>query len=222
MLRFKDRVEAGKKLAAALSKYKNKEGLLLRNKNAVVYSLPRGGVVLGAEIAQGLNLPHDLVITRKIGHPLSPEYAIGAVAENGHTVVNQNELAGVDRLWFEEEVARQRREARRRRESYLKGLYRPSVKGKTAILVDDGIATGYTMAAAIKEVKHLEPSQIMVAIPIAPVEVIKRIEKEVDQVVTLAAPVDFFGAIGYYYDDFTPVADEQVRALMRAKEAVTV
>src|SRR3989344_1657662 len=145
-MRFKDRADAGRKLAHALNKFKGRQG--------VVYALPRGGVVLGVEIAQALHMPLDLVIPRKIGHPISPEYAIGAVVENGEKVCNEMEVARIDPEWFRREVERERQEARRRRELYLGGREPAPVEGKTAIIVDDGIATGLTMEVAIRDVKR--------------------------------------------------------------------
>ncbi len=131
---FKDRVDAGRKLAEALAFYQRED--------VVIYALPRGGVVLGAEIARRFAAPLDLIIVRKVGHPTSPEYAIAAVAEDGHTVVNPLEVDSVDREWFEENVRIERREARRRRELYTRGHPSVSATGKVAIIVDDGLATG--------------------------------------------------------------------------------
>src|SRR5512144_2446213 len=128
-MRFKDRSEAGKQLALALEKY--------RDQRAVVSGRPRGGVVLAVEIARELRLPLDLIIPRKIGHPYNPEYAIGAVSEDGEPVYNDWEIARVDRRWLENQVDSERQEARRRREQYLQGREPLFVTGKTAILVDD-------------------------------------------------------------------------------------
>ncbi len=130
--------------------------------------MPRGGVVLGVEIARLLEMPLDLIISRKIGHPNNLEYAIGAVTENGTPVYNSREVARVDPEWLEARVRREREEAKRRRERYLGGREVLSVRGKTAILVDDGIATGLTMLAAIHEVKRRKPARIVVAVPVAP------------------------------------------------------
>ena len=145
-MRFKDRTDAGKKLAQALKKYQNQDG--------VVYALPRGGVVLGAIVARDLHMSLDLLIPRKIGHPLQPEYAICAVVENGEIVCNQQEVARVDPQWFRQEVEAERQEARRRRELYLGGRDPAPVAGKTAIIVDDGIATGLTMEVSISDARR--------------------------------------------------------------------
>ena len=140
---FKDRIDAGKQLAEKLIQYKDQ--------SPVVLALPRGGVVLGAEIAGSLDCALDLVIPRKIGHPANPEYAIAAVTESGALVVNEAEVGAVDPTWFEREKEAQIAEAKRRREVYLKGRKPIDLAGKTAILADDGIATGLTMQAAIRE-----------------------------------------------------------------------
>ncbi len=206
---FKDRIEAGRKLAEALGEYAGKD--------AVVYALPRGGVVVGVEVAKGIKAPLDLVITRKIGHPYSPEYAIAAVAENGDLAGNEDEIASVDRNWFDQEVKNQQIEAKRRRETYLGHVTPPPVKGKTAIVVDDGLATGLTMKVAIKELAHRQPKRIVVAVPVAPQETRDEISKLADRVICLHAPPGgSFGAIGQYYEDFSQVTDEEVIALMRS------
>lgn len=140
---FKNRVDGGRKLADLLKKFKGKD--------VVIYALPRGGVVTAYEIAKEIQAPLDLIITRKIGHPYQPEYAIGAVAENGHSVFNKEEVAEIDENYLTSEAEKQKEEAKRRREIYLAGRKPIPYKGKVAILVDDGIATGLTMKAAIKE-----------------------------------------------------------------------
>ncbi|MBI2011038.1 MAG: phosphoribosyl transferase [Candidatus Colwellbacteria bacterium] len=201
-MRFRDRTEAGQLLVQHLGHYEGKE--------VVIYALPRGGVVLGFEIAKALNAPLDLIITRKIGHPLNPEYAICAVAEDGDLICNEAERAAVDPAWFSKEVEKERAEARRRREIYLGKRKTPEVRGKIAILVDDGIATGLTLELAIKELKHKEPAKIIVAVPVAPRDAAREIEKEVDEFVALDIPALYLGAVGAYYDDFPQVTDEEV------------
>ncbi|MFO1432266.1 MAG: phosphoribosyltransferase family protein [Candidatus Competibacteraceae bacterium] len=206
-MRFKDRSEAGKQLAVALEKYCAQP--------AVVYGLPRGGVVLAVEIAQALHLPLDLIIPRKIGHPYNPEYAIGAVSEDGEPVYNEWEIARVDRHWLENQVDSERREARRRREQYLQGRKPLAVTGKTAILVDDGIATGLTMLAAIRDIKKRRPSRIVVAIPVAPEDTVERLLQQADEVVGLDITPHYLGAVGAYYDHFSQVSDAEVIRLMQ-------
>ena len=146
---FRNRADAGKRLAQALLSYRNQDG--------IVYPLPRGGIPLGVEIARSLNMPIDLVIPRKLGHPFNPEYAIGAVCENGGMVCNEWEVSQVDPLWFQEKVKSEREEAHRRRERYLDGRAPLPVQGKTAILVDDGIATGLTMPSPSKSRSECSP-----------------------------------------------------------------
>ena len=206
-MRFANRVEAGKLLAAALAQY--------RDADTVVLALPRGGVVLGAEVAKALGLPLDLVIARKIGHPGNPEYALGAVTEDGQVVADDRERARVDPEWFAGEVARERLEATRRHHDYLAGRAPVSLEGKTAILVDDGIATGLTMLAAIRQVQARKPRRIVVAIPVIPPETANRLASEVDDVVALEIPDFFLGAVGAYYADFSQVSDDEVLNLLR-------
>ena len=200
---FKDRVDAGKQLAKYFDRYSGK--------NAVVYALPRGGVVVGREIAKTIHAPLDLIITRKIGHPNQPEYAIGAVAENGQTVFNRAEVLRIEQKWLEEETEKQSLEAKRRRELYLGGRRPIPCKGKVAILVDDGIATGLTMKAAIKELQmRYQPKAIYVAVPVAPAEMVKELGKMGVKLIAALIPETFLGAIGAYYQDFSPVSDEDV------------
>ena len=206
-MRFKDRSEAGQQLALALEKY--------RDRPAVVYALPRGGVVLAVEIAKALHLPLDLIIPRKIGHPYNPEYAIGAVSEDGEPVYNDWEIARLDRHWLENQVNSERREARRRREQYLQGREPLPIAGKTAILVDDGIATGLTMLAAIRDIKKRQPSRVVVTIPVAPEDTVERLLQEADEVVGLDITAHYLGAVGAYYDHFPQVSDAEVIRLMQ-------
>ena len=204
-MRFENRVDAGKKLAAKLEKYKGED--------VIVLALPRGGVVLGYEIAKSLGAPLDLVITRKIGHPDNPEYAICAVAEDGHTLCNEVERSNINDEWFDKVVVEEQEEAKRRRKLYLKGK-RKNIKGKTVIIVDDGIATGLTLGLAIKEVKHDDPKKIIVAVPVAPREAVDEISREVDEFVSLYVPQIYLGAVGAYYDSFEQVSDEEVVRLL--------
>lgn len=210
-MRFRDRADAGKKLAQALKQY--------QHQNGVVYALPRGGVVLGAEVARALGMPLDLIIPRKIGHPLQPEYAIGAVVESGEIVSNQQEVARVDPEWFRQEVEAERREARRRRELYLGGREPGSVAGKTAIIVDDGIATGLTMEVSIREARRRQPAHLVVAVPVAPPDTVERMSREVDDFVVLDRSPYYLGAVGAYYDYFPQTTDEEVIALLRSVAA---
>uniref|UniRef100_A0A7C3Z0H1 Phosphoribosyl transferase n=1 Tax=Desulfobacca acetoxidans TaxID=60893 RepID=A0A7C3Z0H1_9BACT len=206
-LHFRDRIDAGQRLAALLAKY--------RNQKAVVYALPRGGVPVGKEIAAALNCPLDLIIVRKIGHPLNPEYALGAIAEDGFLVVNEAELAKVDRQWFEAEKHKQLQEARKRRDLYLQGQEPIAATGRIAILADDGIATGSTMLAAVKKIKQEKPTKVVVAVAVSPQDTAQRLAQEVDEFVAVFIPEIFWGAISNYYDDFSQVSDEEVVHILR-------
>ncbi len=206
-IRFRDRVDAGRRLAALLAKY--------QDQNAVVYALPRGGVPVAKVIAAALNCPLDLIIIRKIGHPGNPEYALGAVTEDGLLVVNEEDLARVDQVWFEAEMQRQIQEAKRRRGLYLQGKKPITAEGKIAILVDDGIATGSTMLAAVKQVKKQNPGKTVVAVAVSPKETAEIFAGEVDEFVAVTIPDIFWGAIGYYYDDFSQVSDAEVMDLLK-------
>jgi predicted phosphoribosyltransferase len=208
---FKDRADAGRKLADALHIYKDDA--------VVVYALPRGGVVLGAEIARSLNAPLDLIIVRKVGHPYSPEYGIAAVAEDGHTVMNRVEVDSVDKAWFDESVRAQQQEARRRRELYMRDRPPIPATDKTAILVDDGLATGLTMFAAVQEVQHANPRKIVVAVPVAPTQTVEELKQVADDVVALYVTPDF-GAIGAFYYRFDQVSDEEVIQLMKSQHTI--
>jgi predicted phosphoribosyltransferase len=204
---FRDRKDAGIRLANALEKYRGQE--------VVVFALPRGGVVLGAEIAMKLNVPLDLVLAKKIGHPYNPEYAIGAVAEGGEPICNQFEVASVDPVWFQKEVKRTRAELKRRRLEYLRDTEPHDVEGKIAVIVDDGIATGLTMMAAIKEMEKRKAKQIIVAIPVTPYVIAQRLMAMGVDLVSLQIERAYLGAVGAYYADFQQVTNGEVIALLK-------
>lgn len=207
-MRFRDRTDAGIRLANALAKYQGED--------LIIYALPRGGVPLGVEIAKRLNAPLDLLITKKIGHPRNPEYAIGAITEDGDPVCNQEEVEWVDRQWLEEETARMRLEIKRRREKYFGDIVQHPIEGKTVIIVDDGIATGYTMFASINEIKKRKPGKIVVAIPVTPEDIANKLRAIVDDLVSVQIDPFYLGAVGAYYDDFSQVEDEEVIALLKS------
>ena len=202
--RFADRRDAGVRLAKALARYDSED--------AVIYALPRGGVVLGDEVAKQLELPLALVIPRKIGHPENPEYAVCAVTEEGELVCNEEESSKLDPTWLKAAAKREQEEAKRRRAAY--SGTRISASGKLAIIIDDGIATGLTMRAAIRSLRHELPSEIIVAAPIAPHEVVEYLRGEADDVVVLDDSEPFLGAIGAYYRSFPQVTDEEVIRIM--------
>ncbi len=210
-MHFKDRQDAGRRLADALRSYKGQ-------KNLVVYAIPRGGVILGAIVAKFLDAGLDLLIPRKIGHPDNPEYAIAAVGESGDMVRDEQEFSYVDQKWFRHAVAEQRAEARRRRKLYLGNRKPVSASGQICIIVDDGLATGLTMKAAIKQVRCSQPQEIVVAVPVAPADTIKELTQVADEVVALYVPAGLFGAVGSYYQNFDQVSDEEVVAIMKGME----
>ena len=189
---FVDRVDAGKRLASALKNFSSKKGIVL--------SIPRGGVVVGYMIAKTLNLPLDIIIPRKIGAPDNPELAIGAVAEDGTAILDQNliKYLGVSREYVIEETERQKQEIKRRLKLYRQDASYADLKGLDVIVVDDGIATGSTMKAALASVKNRGASSITVAVPVGPPSTIEELEKMADRVVCLFTP-EFFQAIGEFY-----------------------
>ncbi len=208
---FTDRTEAGKLLAAALEEYRGKE--------AIILALPRGGVVIGYEIAIALGLPLDIIAVRKVGHPMSPEYAVGAVDDVGTLILNESETATLDQKWRTAEIGRQQAEAKRRAKVY-RGKRKPMpIKGKVAIIVDDGAATGLTMRLAIKAVRHLHPLLVVVALPVISDSAAADIRKEADELIVLVPPEEFADAVGAHYVEFPQVEDEEVIRLLRAGDS---
>lgn len=208
---FYDRKDAGKKLADLLAKkYKNKD--------IFVYSLPRGGVVIGAEVAKVLHAPLDIIITRKIGHPYNPEYALAVLSEDGNIVGNKEEINQIDQKWFKQEIKKEKQEIERRRKLYLKDREKISVKNKIAIIVDDGIATGLTIKAAIEDVTYITPKKIIIAVPVIPNETAVELKKYVDEIVALDIDSNYRGAVGAYYRNFPQLTDEEVINLLAEKQ----
>jgi putative phosphoribosyl transferase len=206
-MRFKDRVDAGAQLAQLLCKYKNKD--------VVVYGLPRGGVITAHTIAQYLNAPLDLIMVKKIGHPYSSEYALGAIAENGECIFNEADKGETDKQWLKDSIREAQRETKRRRQLYVGDRNRISAKNKTVILVDDGVATGLTMRVAIEAVKHQHPKQIIVAVPVCPKDFEYEVKKEGCELVALQSTDNFLGAVGAYYHYFPQVTDFEVIQIMK-------
>lgn len=205
IMQFEDRIHAGRLLAEELKKRYNSGDI-------IVYALPRGGVVTGKEIAKVLKAPLDLIITRKIGHPESPEYAIAAVSESGLLVANNKELIGISSEWIKKEIQKQKSEIVRRSKIYLGGRERFLPEGRTVILVDDGAATGLTLLAGIKELRRQKAKKIVVAVPVLPESTADLLRKKVDELVTIIIPPDedFLGAVGSYYKRFDQVEDDEV------------
>ena len=205
---FYDRVEAGQLLAEKLGGYANQPDVL-------VLGLPRGGVPVAAEIARALDAPLDVFVVRKLGLPGHEELAMGAIATGGVRVLNDDVIrsTGVGTDEIEEATAAQRLELDRREHLYREGRPAPVLRGRTVVLVDDGIATGATMRAAVAALRATEPGWIVVAAPVAPPDVCARLESEADELVCLAR-VEPFGAVGSWYVDFPQVTDEEVRQLL--------
>jgi putative phosphoribosyl transferase len=202
---FEDRIDAGKKLAEKLSSY--------RDDNPVLLAIPRGGAVVAAEAARALKAPLSLIIPRKIGAPYDPEYAIGAVAEDGSLILDKDAVAALDvsSEYIEQEKAVQIAEIRRRKKEY--GAKDIDVSGRTVILIDDGIATGSTILAAAKSIRHRKPKKIVVAVPVAPPEAVSALKGYVDDVVCLYSPHNF-GSVGRFYRDFPQTSDEEVKKII--------
>ncbi|MDH5533460.1 MAG: phosphoribosyltransferase family protein [Candidatus Pacebacteria bacterium] len=199
---FENRVDAAKQLAKQLKHY--------QETNSVVLGIPRGGVETAQVIAKELSLPMGLVVVRKIGHPYTKEYAIGAISESGAIVENKEETKGLNPDWLKAESQNQLNEAKRRRIAYWKNRPLLNLEKKTAILVDDGLATGLTMEVAIKELKKRNPAKIIVAVPVSPQDTAQRLKKEVDNFISLLTPQDYLGSVGAYYKKFSQIEDEEV------------
>ncbi|HEX3498715.1 MAG TPA: phosphoribosyltransferase family protein [Stellaceae bacterium] len=211
-----DRRDAGQQLAAKLLRFKDQRPVIL--------ALPRGGVPVGFEIAARLDAPLDVVLVRKIGHPRSRELAVGAIAEGEtlETFIDESAVAelGVPQRYLEAEIARQTREIAHRRLLYFKGRRPVDIRQRTALVVDDGIATGATMRAALRAVRRRAPARLVLAVPVAPASTLDALRPEVDEIVCLSAPDDF-GAVGFFYDDFQPVDDTVVIDLLERAAAAT-
>jgi putative phosphoribosyl transferase len=208
---FKDRTEAGQKLIRPLSHYKNAV-------NAVVIGLPRGGVVTAYEVAQGLNLPLDVICPRKIGAPFQSELAIGAITETGEGIFDQTliDRFSISEDYINKTIEQEKAVAKRRLEMYRKNRPKVPLKGKTVILVDDGLATGATMKAAIQSVKAEGAEKIVVAVPVSPSETLEEIRELADEAIALDTPL-FFQAVGQFYEDFSQTEDDEVVSLLQSQ-----
>lgn len=205
---FADRVDAGKRLVSAL------KGLV--DKDAVVLAIPRGGVVVGYEVAKALGLPLDVIIPRKIGAPSNPELAIGAMTEDGTVLVDNRlvERLGVSEAYIQQESEGQKLEIQRRLNLYRGDIPYPNLENRDVIIVDDGIATGSTMKAALASVRNRRAKTIIIAIPVGPPSTIKELGKTADHVVCLYTPEPFY-AIGQFYENFSQTQDEEVTKLLK-------
>lgn len=206
---FQDRREAGQALARELASLRGTPDM-------IILGIPRGGVVVGHEIAQALDAPLDVFITRKIGAPHNAELAIGAVASDGTLTIDQQLVRrlGVGQDYIDEESERQKQEISRRLAEYRGDRPPPELTGKTVILVDDGVATGATTLVTIKAIQAQEPTELILAVPVGPRDSIESLRKEVDRLVCLHAP-EIFWAVGAFYNVFDQTSDEEVKALLQ-------
>lgn len=200
---FRNRREAGERLAEKLNAYRGQDPLIL--------AVPRGGVEVAAPIFEQLGGELDLMITRKIGAPNQPELAIGAVTADGSALLNDVLVAkiGIDQDYINQAIAREKDEIGRRLRLYRGDRPLPKIENRLVILVDDGVATGYTLLMAIKSLQKLNPAELVLAVPVGPPETLKTLEREVDQLIYLQAP-DFFSAVGQFYQNFSQVSDVEV------------
>jgi putative phosphoribosyl transferase len=202
---FRNRSEAGRRLALALAGYKEQEPIIL--------ALPRGGVAVAAEVAAALDAALDLILVRKVGVPFQPELAMGAVADGGGWIIVRNddviEHVGIDEAEFKAVCDAELAEIERRRERYLGNRERAEIAGRTAIVIDDGIATGATTRAALRATRMRNPKRLVLAVPVAPSDSLTELRREADDIVCLEDD-SVFGAIGFYYRDFRQVSDEEV------------
>lgn len=204
---FQDRQDAGKKLALALEKYKKED--------TVILGIPRGGVVVAAEVADYLGAPLDVIIPRKIGAPHNPEVAIGAVTQDGTIITDEAmvHLLGISSEQVQHLAAGVLAEISRRVGTYRKGRPGLDLRGKTVIVADDGIATGFTVQAALESVRRMNPRELVLAVPVAPPDTVRDLKNKVDNLVCLEMP-ELFYAVGQFYTDFEETPDSEVISLL--------
>jgi len=209
--RFRDRREAGRVLADQLTSYENRPDVL-------VLALPRGGVPVGYEVAHALQAPLDVFLVRKLGVPGHEELAMGAVATSGVRVLNDDVVKplGISDHMIEAAAAQELEELNRRERLYRGGRPVPDMSGRTVILVDDGLATGATMRAAIQALRQQQPARVVVAVPTASPDICEALRSEADDVICVMTPEPFF-AVGHWYDDFTQTTDDEVRRLLMTR-----
>lgn len=204
---FKDRVEAGKRLAEALRGF--------RGKDVVVLGIPRGGVVVAREVAEALGSPLDVVVTRKIEAPGEPEFALGAVTQEGDVIMDRQaaESLGASKEYIDDQIRKKKEEVSDRMQRLRADVPYPSLQGKVVVIVDDGIATGSSVSAAVMSVKKRKPKEIVVAVPVAPRDAIETLTEDGTKVVCLETPGPFL-AIGEFYRDFGQVEDIEVKRIL--------
>jgi predicted phosphoribosyltransferase len=205
---FLDRYDAGRRLAGALSRYAEQPDLL-------ILALPRGGVPVAYEVARALHAPLDVFLVRKLGFPGHEELAMGAIATGGVRILDQQliQMYGVPADLIDRVTAAERAEMERRERLYRDGRPPPDVRGRTVILIDDGLATGSTMRAAVEALREEDARKIMVAVPVAPLETCEALREEVDDIVCAVTP-EPFRAVGIWYTDFSETTDDEVRELL--------
>lgn len=202
---FKDRIDAAEQLSENIR--------VTRPKDTIVLALPRGGVPMGLVLAKQHSLPFDVVLAKKLVHPSYSEVAIGAMAEEGTPILNPQ--ITVEQNWIDQEIERVQNENERRRKLYDEIAEKQDLTGKDVIIVDDGIATGMTMFAAIAAVKGKQVKQITVAVPIIPQETFQALKQQVDRVAFVEVPEYFLGAVGAYYQHFPQISDQEIQAMLK-------
>lgn len=209
---FRDRVDAGRQLGERLAAYAGQDVLVL--------GIPRGGVPVAAAVARRLDTDLDIVVARKLGAPISRELAIGAVTANGGRFLNEELIRelGVTPAYLERVTAEERAEARRREDRFRGVHHMGRVKDRTVIVVDDGLATGATMRAAVRSVRTMRPAKLIVAVPVGSQQACAALRQEADEVICLSEPEPFF-AVGLYYQRFAPTEDDEVQAILQASYA---
>ena len=206
---FKNRIDAATQLAAKLSKYKNTSTIIL--------AIPRGGVPIGYHIAKELKLPLEIVLSKKIGYPSNPEYAIGSVSLQG--VLINDTIIGIPKDYIEKESKKILHDLEVKFKRYMGNRAPMNLEGKNIIIVDDGIATGNTIKATILAVKKNKPKKIIVAVPVAPYNTANKLSEITDEFISLYIPKEFYG-VGQFYDDFSQVSDDEVIELLTKNKMV--
>lgn len=208
---FQDRVDAGRQLAARLSHY--------RNQNPVVLALPRGGVVIGYEVARALQAPLEVLAARKLGAPQHPELGIGAIAPGGVLVLDDQAVRwlGISDKQLDQVIAKETQEMQRRQQLYQGDRPLPPLQDRIAIVVDDGLATGVTARAALRSVRQQQPRRLILAVPVCAPEAAQDLQAEADEVICVSSPSNF-RAVGLWYRDFTQVSDAEVLDLLKKAE----
>lgn len=211
-MKYKDRKEAAEKLSEALKAYKGQ-------KDAIILAIPRGALEIGEVLREKLELPLDIVVTKKIGAPGNEEFAIGVVDPSGHVICDESSLRayGIPMSYVEDEAQRLKHMIKRRYEDYRGSPTPPDLKGKTCIIVDDGIATGHTVEAAVDYLRAQKVKKVVLAVPVSARDSATRLEKKVDEFICLERPENFF-AVGQFYKDFPQVSDEQAIRILKLRK----